>query len=71
MMHEDRHTEIKKLLPSPVIKFTLLKLGYNKNKSFYYRGIGRDLSLTTRGEKKQDKIQDIQQIFLKRIKFHN
>lgn len=52
--HEDSHTEIKKLLPDHVISFTLLKLGYNKNKSFDYRGIGKDLSLTARVEKESE-----------------
>lgn len=49
--HEDSHAEIKKLLPDCVSSSTLLKLGYKKNKSCDYRGIGKDLPLTTEVEK--------------------
>jgi len=51
---EDSHAEIKKLLPDHIISFTLLKLGYNKNESFDYRHLGKDLSLTARVEKESE-----------------
>lgn len=52
--HKDCHAEIKKLLPDHVTSFTLLKLDYNKNKSFDYRGIGKDVSHTARVQKESE-----------------
>lgn len=70
--HEDSHAERKKLLPDHVISFTLLKLGYNKNKHFDYRGIGKDLSLTASVEKEsKTKPKAFNRSFLRELRFQN